>query len=73
MQPGFNEFSIVFCRNVMIYFNDALKYKVIKKLYDNMKPLGFLITGIDEDLLMYTKQLMIEPFVTSGIYRKKGS
>lgn len=38
-------FDIIFCRNVMIYFNDSLKMKVLEMFYENLKPNGVLVIG----------------------------
>lgn len=42
---GGEKFDLVFCRNVMIYFDQGLKVKVTKSLYQNLVDKGFLITG----------------------------
>lgn len=41
--PG--KFDIVFCRNVMIYFDDRLKCTVLQKLLGSLKSDGLLILG----------------------------
>ena len=41
---------IVFCRNVIIYFDDEMKRKVIKAFYDNLLPGGCLMVGHSESL-----------------------
>ncbi|MCJ2165992.1 MULTISPECIES: protein-glutamate O-methyltransferase CheR [unclassified Pseudodesulfovibrio] len=41
---------IVFCRNVIIYFDEAMKRKVIKSFYDNLLPGGCLLVGHSESL-----------------------
>ncbi|BCS88956.1 CheR family methyltransferase [Pseudodesulfovibrio sediminis] len=41
---------IVFCRNVIIYFDDAMKKKVIGAYYDNLLPGGYLMVGHSESL-----------------------
>ena len=41
---------IVFCRNVIIYFDEAMKRKVIKSFYDNLLPGGYLLVGHAESL-----------------------
>ncbi len=46
----FNEFQIVSCRNVLIYFNTELQNKVIELFYDSLCPLGFLCLGSKESL-----------------------
>lgn len=39
------KFDIIFCRNVMIYFNDELKMKVLKNFHAALKPGGVLCIG----------------------------
>lgn len=41
---------IVFCRNVIIYFDDAMKQQVISSFYDNLMPGGFLFLGHSESI-----------------------
>ncbi len=47
---SFNEFNIVFCRNVMIYFNTALQARVHDLLYASLRRLGVLALGRKESL-----------------------
>lgn len=47
----FNEFQLIFCRNVMIYFNHKLQSKVIRLFYDSLSTFGYLALGIKESLL----------------------
>lgn len=42
--------DIVFCRNVIIYFDDEMKKNVISSFYDNLLPGGFLFIGHSESL-----------------------
>jgi chemotaxis protein methyltransferase CheR len=46
----FNEFQMVSCRNVMIYFNAELRLKVFRLLYDSLCMFGFLCLGKRETL-----------------------
>jgi chemotaxis protein methyltransferase CheR len=46
----FNEFQLICCRNVMIYFTLELKRKVLKSLYDSLCMFGFLCLGTRETL-----------------------
>lgn len=41
---------VVFCRNVIIYFDDDMKKRVIGAFYDNLLPGGYLIIGHSESL-----------------------
>ncbi len=46
----FNEFQLISCRNVLIYFNIELQEKVLQLFYDSLCPLGFLCLGSREIL-----------------------
>lgn len=47
----FNEFQLVCCRNVLIYFNRQLQNDVINLLRKSLAPLGYLALGIKETIL----------------------
>ena len=62
--------DIVFLRNVLIYFNEEAKKKVINTLYDLMHDTGYLFVGISETLHNVTtlfKPLMLDQTV---VYKK---
>lgn len=42
-------FDIVFCRNVMIYFDDATQRQVLAKIHSVMKPKGLMFVGHSEN------------------------
>ncbi len=44
-------FDIVFCRNVLIYFNPKLQDRVIRLLYNSLKDNGILVIGSKESLI----------------------
>ncbi|HXH99383.1 MAG TPA: protein-glutamate O-methyltransferase CheR [Sphingobacteriaceae bacterium] len=46
----FNEFQLISCRNVLIYFALNLQQKVMQLFYDSLQPLGFLCLGSKECL-----------------------
>ncbi len=47
---SFNEFNLILCRNVMIYFNQELHNQVHKLLYDSLIPFGILCLGTKESI-----------------------
>ncbi len=51
---SFNEFQLIFCRNVLIYFDKELQEKVLTLFDDSLEKLGFLVLGAKENL-RYTK------------------
>jgi chemotaxis protein methyltransferase CheR len=42
---SFKEFHVIFCRNVMIYFNRTLSNRVHRLLYDSLIQDGHLVLG----------------------------
>lgn len=50
---SFNEFNLILCRNVLIYFNPSLYNRVHKLLYDSLGTFGFLCLG-DKETLKFT-------------------
>jgi len=47
----FNEFQLICCRNVLIYFNRVLQSRVLGLFYNSLAPLGYLALGTKESLL----------------------
>jgi len=47
--------DVVFCRNVLIYFDDKAKQKVVSHLYDALRPGGYLFIGTSESLHNLTR------------------
>jgi Methylase of chemotaxis methyl-accepting proteins len=62
--PFKRKFHVIFCRNVMIYFDQPTKNALINKFYDVLKPGGYLFIGHSETVQRDTsKFLYIEPSV----------
>lgn len=49
--PFNNKFQIIFCRNVMIYFDKGVQSKLVNKYYDCLEPGGYLFIGHSESLM----------------------
>lgn len=47
---SFNEFDIIVCRNVLIYFNKCLQDRVHKLFYESLRKKGILILGSKEGI-----------------------
>jgi len=47
---GFNEFQMISCRNVFIYFETELQYKILDLFYKSLCPLGYLCLGNKETI-----------------------
>jgi chemotaxis protein methyltransferase CheR len=60
VDKSFNEFQLILCRNVLIYFNQQLQNKVIDLFYESLCPFGFLGLGSKESLLFSEKRKYFE-------------
>ena len=58
---SFNEFQLILCRNVLIYFNQELQNKVMNLFYDSLCSFGILGLGNKESLLFTDKQKCFDP------------
>lgn len=47
--------DVVFCRNVLIYFDDKAKKKAVSLIYDVLRPKGYLFVGTSESLHNVTR------------------
>lgn len=47
---SFNEFNLILCRNVMIYFNRDLQEKVFRLLHESLSMFGVLALGAKESI-----------------------
>lgn len=53
---SFNEFQLIICRNVLIYFNQSLQNKILNLFYESLCMFGFLGLGNKESLLFTDKK-----------------
>ncbi len=60
-------FNAVFCRNVMIYFNQESREKVVNALFRYIKPGGYLFIGHSESL---NRESCPFEYVKPAVYRK---
>jgi chemotaxis protein methyltransferase CheR len=68
----FNEFQLICCRNVLIYFNRVLQNEVFKLFYNSLSPLGYLAIGMKESLLFTDVRGELDVIsATAKIYRRK--
>jgi len=64
--------DIVFCRNVIIYFDQPAKKKVIEHFYTTLNPGGFLLLGHSESLMNITTAFKLRHFKNDMVYEKPG-
>ena len=47
---GLSDLDVIFCRNVMIYFDEAEQRRLIEKFFRSLNPGGYLLLGHAESL-----------------------
>lgn len=55
------QFDVIFCRNVLIYFDRAMRTKIYDKLADRLAPDGFLLLGGAESTFGITSRFTGHP------------
>jgi chemotaxis protein methyltransferase CheR len=63
------EMDVIFCRNVMIYFNRATQETLARKFYRHLAPGGYLFIGHAESLSNLQTPFT---YVAPTIYKKEG-
>lgn len=70
MEPIFpfkRKFHVIFCRNVMIYFDQKTKNELVRKFYDHMESGGYLFIGQSESI---DREAVKFRYVMPAVYRK---
>ncbi|HEV7134416.1 MAG TPA: protein-glutamate O-methyltransferase CheR [Gaiellaceae bacterium] len=68
---AFNEFNVILCRNVMIYFDKTLQNRVHKLFHESLDTFGILALGHKESVLFTAFADSYEPIdAAERIYRK---
>ena len=57
--PLSGQFDVIFCRNVMIYFDKATQRKILARFVPLMKPSGLLFAGHSENFLYVSESLKL--------------
>jgi chemotaxis protein methyltransferase CheR len=64
--------DIIFCRNVIIYFDDKTKKQVIESFYKRLKDKGFLFLGHSETLINISNKFVLRHYTNDMVYQKPG-
>jgi chemotaxis protein methyltransferase CheR len=65
--------DVVFCRNVMIYFESQTRRAVLRRLHAAMRAGGWLLLGHSESLLNVTADFELANLASDLAYRKPGA
>jgi chemotaxis protein methyltransferase CheR len=63
-------FDIVFCRNVLIYFDDASRLTASHHLYEALRPGGFICLGHTESMTRISKRFVMRRFEDAIVHQR---
>ena len=66
----YRDFDIVFCRNVLIYFDDASRRMAAENLYDCLRPGGYICLGHSETMSRISPLFRVCRFPDAIVYQR---
>jgi chemotaxis protein methyltransferase CheR len=66
-------FDVIFCRNLLIYFDDLSRAKAAEVFYDALNPGGFICLGHSESMSRITSLFRVRKFPEAIVYQKPES
>jgi chemotaxis protein methyltransferase CheR len=74
VEPGetraYGKFDVIFCRNVLIYFDDASRRIAAENLYENLLPGGFICLGHTESMSRISSLFEVRRFTDAIVYQR---
>lgn len=65
-------FDVIFCRNLLIYFDDASRRLAVANLYDALRPGGYICLGHAESMSRISALFEVCRFDDAIVYRRPG-
>lgn len=66
----YRDFDVVFCRNLLIYFDDASRRLAADALYDALRPGGYVMLGHSESMSRISPAFRVRRFPAALCYQK---
>jgi chemotaxis protein methyltransferase CheR len=64
------QFDVIFCRNVLIYFDDTSRRTAAENLYENLLPGGFICLGHTESMSRISPLFDVARFADAIVYQR---
>ncbi|MBV5299658.1 MAG: protein-glutamate O-methyltransferase CheR [Rhodoferax sp.] len=73
-EPGdtrpYRNFDVIFCRNLLIYFDDVSRKAAAETFYDALKPGGYICLGHSESMSRISSLYKVRKFPEAIVYQK---
>ena len=67
---GYRNFDVIFCRNLLIYFDDLSRRQAADTFFDALSPGGFLCLGHSESMSRISSLYQVRKFTDAVVYQK---
>lgn len=68
----YRNFDVIFCRNLLIYFDDVSRKQAAETFFDALRPGGFICLGHSESMSRISSLYKIRKFPEAIVYQKPG-
>jgi chemotaxis protein methyltransferase CheR len=68
----YRDFDLIFCRNLLIYFDDISRRQAAEVFYDALKPRGYIFLGHSESMSRISSLFNVCKFSKAIVYQKPG-
>ncbi len=69
-EAGYRDFHVIFCRNLLIYFDDVSRREAGEALFSALAPGGFVCLGHSESMSRISSLFELRKFPEAIVYRK---
>jgi chemotaxis protein methyltransferase CheR len=66
-------FDVIFCRNVLIYFDDGSRLTAVRNLFRSLNPGGFICLGHSESMARISDAFTVRRFEDAIVYQRPGA
>jgi chemotaxis protein methyltransferase CheR len=69
---AYRDFDVIFCRNLLIYFDDMSRRLASETFFDALNPGGFVCLGHSESMSRISSLFRVRKFPEAIVYQKPG-
>ncbi|GGB28272.1 chemotaxis protein methyltransferase [Sphingomonas metalli] len=66
----FRNLDVIFCRNMLIYFDDSSRRQAVEALYDSLRPGGYICLGHSESMSRISSMFRPRKFGATILYQR---